>query len=56
MPPAILLLHLIPIDNSFGRKTLLVPYAPDVLRIGRQTYQETGHVDAPEDWIPGQTN
>lgn len=39
MPPAIL--HLLPINGTFERKTITVPYAPDVLRIGRQTNQKT---------------
>ncbi|KAK4609262.1 hypothetical protein CLAFUR4_14402 [Fulvia fulva] len=39
MPPAIL--HLIPMNGTFERKTITVPYAPDVLRIGRQTNQKT---------------
>jgi len=37
--PAIL--HLLPINGTFERKTITVPYAPDVLRIGRQTNQKT---------------
>jgi hypothetical protein len=40
MPPAIL--HLLPINSTFERKTITVPYAPDVLRIGRQTNAKTG--------------
>ncbi|KXT13928.1 hypothetical protein AC579_2383 [Pseudocercospora musae] len=39
MPPAIL--HLSPMNGTFERKTITVPYAPDVLRIGRQTNQKT---------------
>lgn len=39
MPPAIL--HLLPMNGTFERKTITVPYAPDVLRIGRQTNQKT---------------
>ncbi|CAK3782344.1 cytoplasm to vacuole targeting Vps64 [Lecanosticta acicola] len=39
MPQAIL--HLIPMNGTFERKTITVPYAPDVLRIGRQTNQKT---------------
>lgn len=39
MPPAIL--HLSPMNATFERKTITVPYAPDVLRIGRQTNQKT---------------
>ena len=38
-PPAIL--HLLPINGTFDRKTITVPYYPDVLRIGRQTNQKT---------------
>ncbi|SMQ56261.1 unnamed protein product [Zymoseptoria tritici ST99CH_3D7] len=39
MPPAIL--HLLPMNGTFERKTINVPYVPDVLRIGRQTNQKT---------------
>lgn len=35
------ILHLIPINGTFDRKTINVPYYPDVLRIGRQTNQKT---------------
>ena len=35
------LLHLLPMNGTFERKTITVPYAPDVLRIGRQTNQKT---------------
>lgn len=38
-PPAIL--HLLPINGTFERKTITVPYWPDVLRVGRQTNQKT---------------
>lgn len=38
-PPAIL--HLLPINGTFDRKTITVPYFPEVLRIGRQTNQKT---------------
>lgn len=38
-PPAIL--HLLPMNGTFERKTITVPYFPDVLRIGRQTNQKT---------------
>ena len=38
-PPAIL--HLLPMNGTFERKTITVPYHPDVLRIGRQTNQKT---------------
>lgn len=37
--PAIL--HLIPLNGTFERKTITVPYFPDVLRIGRQTNNKT---------------
>ncbi|GIZ37954.1 hypothetical protein CKM354_000138200 [Cercospora kikuchii] len=39
MPPAIL--HLSPMNGTFERKTITVPYAPDCMRIGRQTNQKT---------------
>ena len=35
------ILHLLPINNTFERKTITVPYYPDCLRIGRQTNQKT---------------
>lgn len=38
-PPAIL--HLLPMNGTFERKTIAVPYYPDVLKIGRQTNQKT---------------
>lgn len=38
-PPV--LLHLTPMNHTFERKTITVPYQPDVLRIGRQTNQKT---------------
>lgn len=38
-PPAIL--HLLPINGTFERKTISVPYYPEVLRVGRQTNQKT---------------
>ncbi len=38
-PPVIL--ALMPQNNTFERKTITVPYQPDVLRIGRQTNQKT---------------
>jgi len=38
-PPAIL--HLLPMNGTFERKTITVPFYPDVLRIGRQTNQKT---------------
>lgn len=37
--PAIL--HLTPINGTFERKQITVPYYPEVLRIGRQTNQKT---------------
>jgi len=39
-PPPVIL-HLMPLNNTFERKTITVPYYPDVLRIGRQTNQKT---------------
>ncbi|KAK5113139.1 hypothetical protein LTR85_010957 [Meristemomyces frigidus] len=38
-PPAIL--HLLPMNGTFERKTITVPYYPDNIRIGRQTNQKT---------------
>lgn len=38
-PPAIL--HLVPLNGTFERKTITVPYFPEVLRIGRQTNNKT---------------
>ncbi|CAI6335936.1 unnamed protein product [Periconia digitata] len=38
-PPAIL--HLIPMNGTFDRKQITVPFFPDVLRIGRQTNNKT---------------
>ncbi|TKA64605.1 hypothetical protein B0A55_10299 [Friedmanniomyces simplex] len=38
-PPAIL--HLLPINGTFERKTINVPYYEQVLKIGRQTNQKT---------------
>ncbi|KAK5131268.1 hypothetical protein LTR08_001173 [Meristemomyces frigidus] len=38
-PPAIL--HLLPMNGTFERKTISVPYYPENLRIGRQTNQKT---------------
>lgn len=35
------ILHLLPMNSTFERKTITVPYFPDVLRIGRQTNQKT---------------
>ncbi len=38
-PPAIL--YLLPMNGTFERKQITVPFYPDVLRIGRQTNQKT---------------
>ncbi|KAF2110183.1 hypothetical protein BDV96DRAFT_615479 [Lophiotrema nucula] len=35
------ILHLIPLNGTFDRKTITVPFFPDVLRIGRQTNNKT---------------
>ncbi|KAF2692047.1 hypothetical protein K458DRAFT_438304 [Lentithecium fluviatile CBS 122367] len=35
------ILHLIPMNGTFERKTINVPFFPDVLRIGRQTNNKT---------------
>lgn len=35
------ILHLIPMNGTFERKTITVPFYPDVLRIGRQTNNKT---------------
>ena len=35
------ILHLIPMNGTFERKTINVPFYPDVLRIGRQTNNKT---------------
>ncbi|KAG9200817.1 hypothetical protein G6514_006673 [Epicoccum nigrum] len=35
------ILHLIPMNGTFERKTITVPFFPDVLRIGRQTNNKT---------------
>lgn len=40
-PEAPAILHLLPMNGTFERKTISVPYYPDVLRIGRQTNQKT---------------
>ncbi|KAJ4374009.1 hypothetical protein N0V83_002748 [Neocucurbitaria cava] len=34
-------LHLVPMNGTFERKTITVPFFPDVLRIGRQTNNKT---------------
>ncbi|KAF2724748.1 hypothetical protein K431DRAFT_132082 [Polychaeton citri CBS 116435] len=39
LPPAVL--HLLPMNGTFERKAITVPYHPDVLRIGRQTNAKT---------------
>ena len=41
LPPPPVLLHLVPMNGTFERKTITVPYAPEILRIGRQTNQKT---------------
>ncbi|KAK4990248.1 hypothetical protein LTR66_006860 [Elasticomyces elasticus] len=40
-PEQTALLHLSPMNGTFERKTITVPFYPDVLRIGRQTNQKT---------------
>ncbi|KAF2769041.1 SMAD/FHA domain-containing protein, partial [Teratosphaeria nubilosa] len=35
------ILHLLPMNGTFERKTITVPYYPEVIRIGRQTNQKT---------------
>lgn len=35
------ILHLLPMNGTFERKTITVPFFPDVLRIGRQTNNKT---------------
>ncbi|KAF2132071.1 hypothetical protein P153DRAFT_285089 [Dothidotthia symphoricarpi CBS 119687] len=35
------ILHLVPMNGTFERKTITVPFFPDVLRIGRQTNNKT---------------
>ncbi|RMY46563.1 hypothetical protein D0865_09210 [Hortaea werneckii] len=40
-PEAQAILHLIPINGTFERKTITVPIWPDVVKIGRQTNQKT---------------
>lgn len=35
------ILHLIPLNGTFERKTITVPFFPEVLRIGRQTNNKT---------------
>lgn len=37
--PAIL--HLVPMNKTFDRKTISIPYSPDILRVGRQTNTKT---------------
>jgi hypothetical protein len=41
MQEAQAILHLIPMNGTFERKTITVPFFPDVLRIGRQTNNKT---------------
>ncbi|CAN6598429.1 hypothetical protein TRVA0_001S05776 [Trichomonascus vanleenenianus] len=36
-----LVLALTPLNNTFEKKTLIVPFAPEVLKLGRQTNQRT---------------
>jgi len=40
-PEGTSVLYLSPLNGTFERKTINVPYTPDVLRIGRQTNQKT---------------
>lgn len=40
-PEATAILHLFPMNGTFERKTITVPFYPDVLRIGRQTNAKT---------------
>ncbi|KAG5984554.1 hypothetical protein E4U55_004210 [Claviceps digitariae] len=41
LPPAQPVLYLLSLNGTFERKTIVVPFAPDCLRIGRQTNQKT---------------
>ncbi|CAI4211166.1 unnamed protein product [Parascedosporium putredinis] len=41
MAGGIPVLHLLSLNGTFERKTIQVPFAPDTLRIGRQTNQKT---------------
>jgi hypothetical protein len=40
-PEQTAVLHLVPMNGTFERKTITVPFFPDVLRIGRQTNNKT---------------
>ncbi|KHO01290.1 cytoplasm to vacuole targeting Vps64 [Metarhizium album ARSEF 1941] len=40
-PPGQPVLYLLSLNGTFERKTIAVPFAPDTLRIGRQTNQKT---------------
>lgn len=40
-PDSSAILHLIPMNGTFERKTITVPFFPDLLRIGRQTNNKT---------------
>ena len=40
-PEPTAILHLLPMNGTFERKTINVPYAPDSVKIGRQTNQKT---------------
>ncbi|RGP63004.1 vps64 vacuolar sorting [Fusarium longipes] len=41
VPPGQPVLYLLSLNGTFERKTIAVPFAPDTLRIGRQTNQKT---------------
>lgn len=41
LPEGTAVLYLSPLNGTFERKTITVPFAPDILRIGRQTNQKT---------------
>ncbi|KAH7126319.1 hypothetical protein B0J13DRAFT_454782 [Dactylonectria estremocensis] len=41
LPPGQPVLYLLSLNGTFERKTIAVPFAPDSLRIGRQTNQKT---------------
>lgn len=40
-PEGTAVLHLVPMNGTFERKTITVPFFPDVLKIGRQTNNKT---------------
>ncbi len=40
-PDSPAILHLVPMNGTFDRKTISVPYSPDILRVGRQTNTKT---------------